>query len=130
MSTIIKLSPYVTILQEYYITNRHKCENTKRYISMNSTKGAHELQKENSRDEHGAWKDRALDGLPKIHASIAHLWLATGRIHKLQAPRSEHEDPRSQNSPTSGVMNAKWRAGTSTRISINLNQKHSLKTVS
>jgi len=36
-----------TILQENYITDRHNCGNTKRYTSMNSTKGAHELQKEN-----------------------------------------------------------------------------------
>ena len=30
-----------TILQEYYITDRRKCENTKRYTIMNSTKDAH-----------------------------------------------------------------------------------------
>ena len=56
-----------TMLEEYYITDRHKYENTKRYTSMNSTKGAHELQKENSRDEQGAWRDRASDGLLMIH---------------------------------------------------------------
>ena len=39
-----------TILHEYYITDRRNCENTKRYIMMNSTKCAHELQKENSKD--------------------------------------------------------------------------------
>ena len=38
-----------TILQYYYITDRRKCENTKRYTIMNSIKGAHELQKKNSR---------------------------------------------------------------------------------
>ena len=32
----------------------------------------HELQEENSRDEHEAWKDRAPDSLPMIHASTAH----------------------------------------------------------
>ena len=32
-----------TILQEYYITDGRKCENTKRCTSMNSTKGAHEF---------------------------------------------------------------------------------------
>ena len=42
-----------TILNEYYITDRCKCENTKRYTSMNSTKGARELQKENSKVEQG-----------------------------------------------------------------------------
>ena len=31
------------ILQEYYIIDRHKCENTKRCTSMNSTNGAHEF---------------------------------------------------------------------------------------
>jgi len=41
------------ILQEYYITDRRKCENIKGYASMNSTKGADELHKENSRDAHG-----------------------------------------------------------------------------
>ena len=40
-----------TILQECYITDRRKCENTKRYTNMNNTKYAHELQKENLRDE-------------------------------------------------------------------------------
>ena len=43
-----------TILQEYYITDRRKYENTKRYTIMNSTKDDHELQKKNSRDEQGA----------------------------------------------------------------------------
>jgi len=43
------------------------------------------LQKENSRDAQGAWKDKALDGLLGIHTSAAPLWSITGRIHKLQA---------------------------------------------
>jgi len=34
-----------TMLQEYGIIDRRKYENTKRYTSMNSTKGTHELQK-------------------------------------------------------------------------------------
>ena len=45
------ITKYDTILQEYYITDRHKCEITKRYTIMNSTKGVHELEKENSRNE-------------------------------------------------------------------------------
>ena len=45
---------YDTILQEYYITDGHKYENTRRYTIMNSTEDAHELQKKNSRDEQGA----------------------------------------------------------------------------
>ena len=60
-----------TILQEYYITGRHNCENTKRYTSMNNTKGAHELQKGNSRDGQGTWRDRASNGLSMIHATAA-----------------------------------------------------------
>jgi len=62
-----------TILQEYYITDRRKCENTKRYTIMNSTKDAKELQKKNSRDEQGAWKERASYGLPMIHTFATHL---------------------------------------------------------
>ena len=34
---------------------------------MNSTKDAQELQKKNSSNEQGAWKDRALDGQLLIH---------------------------------------------------------------
>ena len=37
------------------------------------TKGIHESQKENSRAEQGAWEDRALDGLPMIHATTTYL---------------------------------------------------------
>ena len=61
------------ILKEYYMTDRHKCENTKRHTIMSSTKDAYEMQKKNTGDERGGWNDRAPDGLPKIHASSAHL---------------------------------------------------------
>jgi len=40
---------------------------------VNGTEYAHELQKENLGDRQGAWKDGTSDGLPKIHASSAHL---------------------------------------------------------
>jgi len=56
-----------TILQEYYITDTRKCENIRRYIIMNSTIDAHELQEENSRGEQRAWKDRAPNGQLLIH---------------------------------------------------------------
>ena len=39
---------------------------------MNSTKGAHELQKENLRDDQGGRKDRVSDGIPMIHVPAAH----------------------------------------------------------
>jgi len=42
-----------TILQEYYITDRRNCENTRKYINMNSTKGAHEFTK--GKLERHAW---------------------------------------------------------------------------
>ena len=55
MSTITKLSQDVTqYYKKYYITDKCKYENTKRYTIMNNTKDAHELQKENSRDKQGA----------------------------------------------------------------------------
>jgi len=110
------------ILQEYYITDRRKCENTKRCTIMNSTKDAHELQKGNSGDEQGAWKDGAPDSLLKIRASSAHLWSTTGRMHKLQAVGSEHAGPVESELPNECVVNAKWRAWISTRVSINLSQ--------
>jgi len=83
---------YDTILQEYYITDIRKCENSRRYTSMNSTNGAHEFTKGKLERCVGAWKDSALDGLPMIHATAAPLKSTTGRIHKFQAPRPRHED--------------------------------------
>ena len=47
----------------------------------------------------GAWKDRALDGLPEIHATAAPLKSVTG-IPKLQAPRPGHEDPGESELPS------------------------------
>ena len=55
------ITRYDTILQEYYITDKRKCENTKRLTSRNSIKGPHELQKKKLRDEQKEWKDRASD---------------------------------------------------------------------
>ena len=46
MSTIISYHRMDTTLQEYYITDRHKCENTNRYTSMNTIKDFHKLEKE------------------------------------------------------------------------------------
>ena len=60
---------------------------------MNCTKGTHESQKENLTAEKGVWKDRASDGLLMIHASAVHIWSTSGRVHKLQALGSGHEDP-------------------------------------
>ena len=42
-----------TILQEDYITDRRKCENTQRYTSMNSTKGAHNYRKKTQETSKG-----------------------------------------------------------------------------
>jgi len=40
---------------------------------MNNTRGAHEFTEEKLERHTGAWKDRALDGLLRIHASAAPL---------------------------------------------------------
>ena len=97
---------------------------------MNSTKGAHELQNENSRDAQGTWKDMPQDGLPMIHASAAHLNQIPGEFISSKLRDLDMRIQGSQNSPTSGVANAKWRTRISTRISTNLNHKHALKIVS
>jgi len=87
-----------TILQGYYITDRRKCKNTKRFTIINSTKGTL-VKKQDSRDEQGGWKDGAPDGLPMINTSAPHLWSTTGRIHKLQTLGSGHEDPGEWDTP-------------------------------
>ena len=73
---------------------------------MKCTEGAQELQKKNSRDEQGAWKDRALDGQLLIHdATAAQFWSTRG------PSRSNLQDlimqVQSQNSPTSGETSVK-----------------------
>ena len=57
------------------------------------------LQRKNLRDEQGAWKDRVSDGLSMVYAPAAHLWSATEKIYKLQAPGSRHEDPGESETP-------------------------------
>jgi len=59
------------ISQGYYITDRCKSENYKRYTSMNCTKGTHELKKGISRAEQGGLKEKTLDGQPLIHYATA-----------------------------------------------------------
>ena len=65
------------------------------------------LQKENSRDARGAWKDSALDDLLEIYAAAALLRSAIGRIYTLQAPGPGHEVPGESELPTSDDANAK-----------------------
>jgi len=120
-----------TILQEYYITDRHKCENTKRYTIMNCIKGAHKSQRENSRAERGAWKDRSSDDPPMIHASTGQLWSATKRIHKLQALRSRHIDPGDSELPNEGCGEGQVaNRDKHTCIDKSESKEHVLKTVS
>ena len=59
---------------------------------MNSTKDGQSHSRRTLEPNRGAWKDRALDGLLEIHATVAALRSATGRIHKLQTPRPGHKD--------------------------------------
>ena len=72
MSTITKLSQDVTQYYEYYITDRRKCENTKRYTSMNSIKDAHKLQKRKLKslvgDLEGKDSGRSVDD-PRFHCA-------------------------------------------------------------
>ena len=56
-----------TILQEYYITDRRKYENIKRYTIMNSIKCAHELQKDNPEMSRGPERIGTRTDLPLIH---------------------------------------------------------------
>ena len=73
MSTITKLSQDVT---QYYknITSPIGANvRIQRDVQVWTVqKALTSLQRENSRDAQGAWKDRALDGLLGIHASAAH----------------------------------------------------------
>jgi len=99
-----------TILQDYYITDRHKCENTKKFTYMNSKKTLPSYKRKTREMSKRAWKDRALDGLPMVHASATLLWSVTGRILSSKLWNLNMKIQGSQNSPASGVTNSKWRA--------------------
>jgi len=119
-----------SILYEYYITDRRKCENTKLCISMNDTKCAHEFTEE---------KLKRHAGEPaRIALQIVCRW-STLQLHHSDQQLGESTRSKlwdldmriqgSENSPASGDANAKWCAKVSTRITINLNHKYALKIV-
>jgi len=131
MSTIIKLSQDVT--QHYKNITSPICTNERIQEIYN-----YEQYERCSRVIKG--KLESLTGVPGRKG----LWMANSWSTTLLLRNSDHQEVHQgssskiwtcrskgvRNSPASGVMNAKWRAGTSTRVSINSNQKHVLKTVS
>ena len=119
-----------TILKEYYITNRRNARIqgdiqiwTVQKIFMSYKKKIRETSRRPRRiglKTVSRWSTLPLripDQQPKECIS-SKLWDLNIQVQG------------SQNSLASGVMNAKWYAGSSTCVSINLNQKHALKTVS
>ena len=98
-------------LQEYYIIDRRKCENTKRCASMNSTKGGSKSLQKNSRAEQGGlegWgSGRSADNPRYRCASQVSSW------ENSHAPSSMTWTWGSRGVKTplmSGDVNAKWRA--------------------
>ena len=98
---------------------------------MNSTKGTHELLKGKTRE--------TSRGPERIGSQTVCRWSTLSLRHSDQQSGESTSsklwslDMRiqgSQNSPTSGVVNAKWRAKISTHVSINSNHKYALKIVS
>ena len=73
------------ILQEYYITDMCNAGFQRDIQVWTIQKELMSYRRKNSRDEQGAWKYRASDGMSLIHAFTTYLWSATGRIHKLQS---------------------------------------------
>jgi len=83
---------------------------------MNNIKSAHDVQKENSRDEQRAWR---------IGPRTVNCWSTM-----LLLPNSDHEEVNYgsnsgtwtcrfrvvRSNPTSDKISAKWRAGTSTQV--------------
>jgi len=86
--------------------------------------------KRKTREPSGTWKDKASDGLPIIHASLRISYQQPGESTSSKLRDPDMRIQGSQNSPTSGVANAKWLAGINTCISINPSYKHALKIVS
>ena len=100
-----------TILHEYYITDRCNCENTRRYTSMNSTKGAHEFAEEKL--ERRAGGPRRIRLWTVCRWSTLPLHLSGQQLGESTSSKLRNLDMRiqgSQNSPASGDANAKWRA--------------------
>ena len=114
-----------TILQEYYITDRRKYENTRRCTSMNSTKEVQSHNRKNSRAEQGELGRMGLWTVCRRSKLLLHLSDQQPR----ESPSSKLQDldmriQRSQNSPASGDANTRWRARMSTHVSIKPNHKH------
>ena len=133
MSTITKLSPEV--IKYYMNITSQICAiaRLQRDVQVWTVHRHSRVYKRKTREAHrGAWKDRASDGLLRIHASAAPLWSATGGTHTLQAPWPGHEDPgESDETPqASGDTKARWRAEISISVSIKPNHNLALKTVS
>ena len=91
-STFIKLSRDVTQYYKKITSSIGTNARIQECTSMNSKMEAQSHNRKTLEPNKRAWKDGALDDLPVIHTTAAHLRSATGRIHKLQAPRSGHED--------------------------------------
>ena len=83
MITITELSPEVINITIILHHQNGAIARVQKYTYINSQKALTSLQKWNSRGTQGAWKDRALNGQLKIHATAAPLWSATGRIQPL-----------------------------------------------
>ena len=116
------ITRYDTILQEFYITDRRKCKNIKRYTIMNSTKDAHELQKGKLESLAGGLVgkgfERSVD-YPRFYCAT----LINNRENS-QTPNSKIWTCRSRrvrNSPMSDVINVKWHSEINTYVSINTN---------
>ena len=66
---------------------------------MNGTKGAYELQKENSRDGQWTWKDRALDWSTADPRRFHCATLINRKSIITKALRSGHADPGQSETP-------------------------------
>ena len=89
------------ILQEYYITDRRKYKNTKRYTRMNSTKEAQSYNRKNSRVEQGELRRMGLWTVCQRSKLLLHLSDQQPR----ESPSSKLQDldmriQRSQNTPS------------------------------
>jgi len=117
-----------TILQEYYITDSRKCENTRRCTSMNSTNGAHQFT--GGKLERHAWGPRRIGFWTVCWGSTLPLHFSGQQLGESTRSKLQDLDMRiqgSQNSLESGDANARWRTKISTRVSINSNHKHAYR---
>ena len=107
-----------TIVQEYYITDSRKCEDTKRYTCMNFIKKAQSHNRKTLEPSKGPERMVLQTVCWESMLQLRHSDQQLGESTRIKLQDLDMRIQRSSNSPASGDAKARWRAEISTRVSV------------